>query len=63
MAAYEAHLVLNGHLNHVSWRRHCHRRRPVLDRRLVWDGQNQRVIGDDQANRLLRRPQRYPYVL
>jgi predicted dehydrogenase len=32
-----------------------------LGRKLVWDGE--RVVGDEQANRLLGRPQRYPYVL
>ena len=35
----------------------------ILGRKLEWDGMNQRVIGDDQANRLLGKPQRYPYVL
>ena len=35
----------------------------VLGRKLHWDGEKERVIGDEQANRLLRRPQRYPYVL
>ena len=34
-----------------------------LGRKLQWDGRNERVIGDEQANRLLSRPQRYPYVL
>jgi predicted dehydrogenase len=33
----------------------------ILGRKLVWDGQ--KVIGDQEANRLLSRPQRYPYVL
>ncbi len=33
----------------------------MLGRKLVWDGVQQRVVGDDQANRLLSRPQRYPY--
>jgi predicted dehydrogenase len=35
----------------------------ILGRKLVWDGQKQRIVGDEQANRLLSRPQRYPYVL
>ena len=34
----------------------------VLGRRLVWDGDKQEVVGDEAANRLLSRPQRYPYV-
>ncbi len=33
----------------------------MLGRKLVWDGVQQRVVNDDQANRLLSRPQRYPY--
>lgn len=35
----------------------------VLGRKLRWDGEHERVIGDEHANRLLSRPQRYPYVL
>ncbi|MHC1765252.1 MAG: Gfo/Idh/MocA family protein [Verrucomicrobiia bacterium] len=35
----------------------------ILGRKLVWDGDKQEVVGDEQANRLLARPQRYPYVL
>jgi predicted dehydrogenase len=35
----------------------------VLGRRLAWDGVKQEVVGDEQANRLLGKPQRYPYVL
>lgn len=35
----------------------------ILGRKLVWDGQNQQVVGDPEANRFLSRPQRYPYVL
>jgi len=31
-------------------------------RTLAWDPQKQRVIGDDEANRLLRRPYRSPWV-
>jgi len=34
-----------------------------LGRKLRWDGEKQQVIGDDQANRLLGRPQRHPYHL
>ena len=33
-----------------------------LNRTLTWDAQNQRVVGDDEANRLLRRPYRAPWV-
>ena len=35
----------------------------LLGRKLVWDGQKQEVVGDEQANRLLGRPQRHPYHL
>jgi predicted dehydrogenase len=35
----------------------------LLGRTLVWDGDRQEVVGDEQANRLLDKPQRYPYVL
>jgi len=35
----------------------------ILGRKLIWDGDRQEVVGDPQANRLLDRPQRYPYVL
>ena len=35
----------------------------VLGRKLVWDGQGQQVVGDDQANRMLSKPQRHPYHL
>ena len=35
----------------------------LLGRKLVWDGVKQMVTGDDQANRMLSRPQRYPYCL
>ena len=35
----------------------------ILSRKLVWDGGKQQVVGDEQANRLLDKPQRYPYVL
>jgi predicted dehydrogenase len=33
-----------------------------LGRTLAWDAQAQRVTGDDEANRLLRRPYRSPWV-
>jgi len=33
-----------------------------LNRTLAWDAQDQRVIGDEEANRLLRRPYRQPWV-
>jgi predicted dehydrogenase len=33
-----------------------------LNRTLTWDGQQQRVVGDEEANRLLRRPYRAPWV-
>lgn len=33
-----------------------------LGRTLTWDAQRQRVIGDEEANRLLRRPYRRPWV-
>jgi predicted dehydrogenase len=33
-----------------------------LHRTLAWDAQNHRVVGDDEANRLLRRPYRRPWV-
>jgi len=35
----------------------------LLGRKLVWDGDQERVVGDQEANRYLDRPQRYPYVL
>ncbi len=33
-----------------------------LGRSLSWDAENQRVVGDDEANKLLRRPYRSPWV-
>jgi predicted dehydrogenase len=33
-----------------------------LNRTLTWDGQQQRVVGDEEANQLLRRPYRQPWV-
>lgn len=35
----------------------------LLGRRLQFDGVKQQVVGDEQANRLLGRPQRHPYHL
>jgi predicted dehydrogenase len=35
----------------------------ILGRKLVWDGEKQQIVGDPEANRLLGKPQRYPYVL
>jgi hypothetical protein len=33
-----------------------------LGRTLAWDAQRRMVVGDDEANRLLRRPYRQPWV-
>jgi hypothetical protein len=33
-----------------------------LGRSLTWDAQKQQVVGDEEANRLLRRPYRKPWV-
>jgi predicted dehydrogenase len=43
----------------------CHLSKIAIDlqRPLKWDGAQQRFVGDDQANRLLSRPMRPPYVL
>lgn len=35
----------------------------LLGRKLVWDGVHEQVIDDEQANRMLGRPQRHPYHL
>lgn len=35
----------------------------LLDRELTWDQRNQTVAGDEQAARLMSRPQRHPYHL
>lgn len=35
----------------------------ILGRKLVWNGDKQEVVDDAEANRLLDKPQRYPYVL
>jgi hypothetical protein len=33
-----------------------------LGRTLVWDAERGRVVGDEEANKLLRRPYRRPWV-
>src|SRR5207247_10407205 len=33
-----------------------------LNRTLTWDSERRRVVGDEEANRLLRRPYRGPWV-
>jgi predicted dehydrogenase len=33
----------------------------LLGRKLTWDGAKEQFVGDDEANRLLTRPQRQPY--
>jgi hypothetical protein len=35
----------------------------ILGRKLFWDHQKQEIVGDEQARRLMSRPQRYPYHL
>jgi predicted dehydrogenase len=35
----------------------------VLGRKLRWDPARQEIVGDDQARRMMSRPQRYPYCL
>ena len=35
----------------------------ILGRKLVWNGDKQEVLGDEEANRMLSRPQRHPYCL
>ncbi len=35
----------------------------VLGRKLHWDPKRQEIVGDEQARRLMDRPQRYPYHL
>jgi hypothetical protein len=35
----------------------------LLGRKLNWDGTNRRIADDEVANRMLGRPQRYPYCL
>ena len=33
-----------------------------LGRSIVWDGDKEVIVGDDEANKLLRRPYRQPWV-
>ena len=35
----------------------------LLGRPLQWDQQKQEIVGDEQARRLMSRPQRHPYHL
>ena len=35
----------------------------LLGRKLTWDASKSEIVGDEQAQRLTGRPQRYPYVL
>jgi hypothetical protein len=35
----------------------------LLGRKLQWDQQKQEIVGDDEAARLMSRPQRHPYHL
>jgi predicted dehydrogenase len=35
----------------------------LLGRKLRWDAKKQEILGDDEARRMMSRPQRYPYVL
>ncbi len=35
----------------------------TLGRKLTWDPAKQEVVGDEQARRLMSRPQRFPYHL
>ena len=35
----------------------------LLRRKIVWDPQKERIVGDDEANSLLRRRQRPPYLV
>jgi predicted dehydrogenase len=35
----------------------------LLDRKLRWDPVKQEIVGDEQARRLMSRPQRHPYIL
>jgi predicted dehydrogenase len=35
----------------------------ILGRKLFWDPRKQEIVGDDQARRLMSRPQRHPYHL
>ena len=35
----------------------------VLGRKLRWDPVKQEIVGDEQAHRMMSRPQRHPYSL
>jgi len=35
----------------------------ILGRKLHWDQAKQEIVGDEQARRLMARPQRFPYYL
>jgi hypothetical protein len=35
----------------------------LLGRKLYWDGAKEQFIDDEQANKMLSRPQRAPYLL
>ena len=35
----------------------------ILGRKLQWDPVKREIVGDEQARRLMSRPQRYPYHL
>ena len=35
----------------------------ILGRKLQWDPVKQEIVGDEQARRLMSRPQRHPYCL
>jgi hypothetical protein len=35
----------------------------VLQRKLQWDPVKQEIVGDEQAHRMMSRPQRFPYCL
>ena len=52
--AYVREMTVPMHLGLISWR---------LKRKLNWDAQAERIIGDEAANRLLSRPYRPPWKL
>jgi len=35
----------------------------ILGRKLTWDAARGRFVGDEQADRMISRPQRHPYHL
>ncbi len=35
----------------------------ILGRKLQWDQDKQEIVGDEEARRLMSRPQRHPYHL